>query len=152
MYESWRSRKTAEKEEQLDWYRGLRKLNIHFAFFFSEIIIPPFFLSLQGVISARGKAILFADGDGATKFSDLVHMEEILSASGAGKDVVVVGSRAHLEKRAVAEVIVCRSTFIQKMIIIHVTLSLGAIQKWRQPGVGGRGWEKTDDLTSVGGA
>ncbi|OQV20131.1 Dolichyl-phosphate beta-glucosyltransferase [Hypsibius exemplaris] len=65
-----------------------------------------------GVLSARGKRILFADGDGATKFSDLGHLEEVLKAS-ANKDAIVVGSRAHLEKRAVAERSIFR-TFLMK--------------------------------------
>ena len=57
---------------------------------------------------ARGKLVLFADADGATKFSDLTKLEtklnEIRSTSDDG---LVCGSRAHLEKDSIAQ----RSTF-----------------------------------------
>lgn len=56
-----------------------------------------------GVLSARGEAILFADADGATKFSDLEKLEESMKDLMDKSDsVIVVGSRAHLEKEAVA--------------------------------------------------
>lgn len=35
--------------------------------------------NLQGVQSARGHVILFADADGATKFPDIAKLEEALS-------------------------------------------------------------------------
>ncbi|KAH7968348.1 hypothetical protein HPB52_007960 [Rhipicephalus sanguineus] len=50
----------------------------------------------MGMLSARGKRLLFADADGATKFSDLDKLED-------STNVVVVGSRAHLEKDSIAE-------------------------------------------------
>lgn len=66
-----------------------------------------------GVLSARGSVILFADADGATKFSDLVKLEEelsnhiqvdyIIEPEKVGKSLAIVcGSRAHLEQEAVA--------------------------------------------------
>uniref|UniRef100_A0A023GMZ9 Dolichyl-phosphate beta-glucosyltransferase n=1 Tax=Amblyomma triste TaxID=251400 RepID=A0A023GMZ9_AMBTT len=58
----------------------------------------------MGMLSARGKWLLFADADGATKFSDLDKLEEeadrLLKKS---PTVVVVGSRSHLEKESIAE-------------------------------------------------
>lgn len=45
------------------------------------------------MLSSRGSKLLFADADGATKFSDL----EILEAS-LPKNGVAIGSRAHLVK------------------------------------------------------
>ncbi|CAG8702418.1 19654_t:CDS:2, partial [Cetraspora pellucida] len=51
----------------------------------------------QGILSSRGKNILFADADGATKFSDHEVLEkrllEVIDENGFG---VAVGSRAHL--------------------------------------------------------
>lgn len=35
-----------------------------------------FFIDYQGVLSARGEWILFADADGATKFSDFNKVEK----------------------------------------------------------------------------
>lgn len=66
-----------------------------------------------GMQSARGAVLLFADADGATKFSDLTKLEESLQQllkvdyltspdAVAQKDAIVCGSRAHLEDEAVA--------------------------------------------------
>ncbi|KAK6017190.1 hypothetical protein OSTOST_17323 [Ostertagia ostertagi] len=53
-----------------------------------------------------GKLILFADADGATKFSDIEKLEKGLMRISRGLDetfpVVAVGSRAHLEAEATA--------------------------------------------------
>ncbi|RZC32721.1 dolichyl-phosphate beta-glucosyltransferase [Asbolus verrucosus] len=67
-----------------------------------------------GVQSARGAVILFADADGATKFPDLTKLEKSLSEligvdyrkgpkEASEKLAIIVGSRAHLEKEAVAK-------------------------------------------------
>ncbi|XP_012269887.1 dolichyl-phosphate beta-glucosyltransferase [Athalia rosae] len=67
-----------------------------------------------GLQSARGSVVLYADADGATKFSDIEKLEsslrEILgvdytkdSAKAALSDAVVCGSRAHLEKEETAK-------------------------------------------------
>ncbi|KAJ1524310.1 hypothetical protein ONE63_010819 [Megalurothrips usitatus] len=66
-----------------------------------------------GMQSARGAVLLFADADGATKFSDLTKLEDALQQilkvdyltsleKAAEKDAIVCGSRAHLEDEAVA--------------------------------------------------
>ncbi|XP_060530695.1 dolichyl-phosphate beta-glucosyltransferase [Cylas formicarius] len=66
-----------------------------------------------GMQSSRGALLLFADADGATKFCDLVKMEESLKGlidcdDLRTRDVVEerlaisIGSRAHLEEEAVA--------------------------------------------------
>lgn len=71
------------------------------------------FFLFQGVQSARGAVILFADADGATKFPDLAKLEqaleELLKAdyridpkTVAKKEAIICGSRAHLEKDAIA--------------------------------------------------
>ncbi|KAM3968179.1 dolichyl-phosphate beta-glucosyltransferase wollknaeuel [Aphomia sociella] len=66
-----------------------------------------------GVQSARGALILFADADGASKFEDLEKLETALKgiakydpiiqpAEISNCNVLVVGSRAHLEKESLA--------------------------------------------------
>ena len=55
---------------------------------------------------SRGKKILFLDADGATRFSDLDNVEKGLDDLHKGKNgmAVSVGSRAHLQEEAVAQV------------------------------------------------
>ncbi|CAG9762348.1 unnamed protein product [Ceutorhynchus assimilis] len=66
-----------------------------------------------GMLSTRGALLLFADADGATKFADLIKLEEsienlistnYLSESSKASDLlaITVGSRSHLEEEAVA--------------------------------------------------
>ncbi len=66
-----------------------------------------------GMLSARGSVVLFADADGATKFSDiskleddlrnLIHVDYVRFPEKVNRALAVVcGSRAHLEKEAVA--------------------------------------------------
>uniref|UniRef100_A0A1L8EDD8 Dolichyl-phosphate beta-glucosyltransferase n=1 Tax=Haematobia irritans TaxID=7368 RepID=A0A1L8EDD8_HAEIR len=57
-----------------------------------------------GMLSARGRNLLFADADGATKFSDLDKLfNELAKINKDWKhDAVVIGSRAHLEQEAIA--------------------------------------------------
>lgn len=67
--------------------------------------------------SARGKQLLFADADGATKFADLdqleIAMARVLGANDWQKEAIVIGSRAHLEDEAIAT----RSFF--RTILMH---------------------------------
>ena len=61
-----------------------------------------------GVLSARGKLILFADADGATKFTDIEKLEAALVSTknvnngGLLTNAIAIGSRAHLEQEAIA--------------------------------------------------
>lgn len=54
--------------------------------------------------STRGKYLLFADADGATKFSDLEKLfkEMIKIAPSWHSEGIVIGSRSHLEEEAIA--------------------------------------------------
>ena len=56
------------------------------------------------MLSSRGKSLLFADADGATKFSDYAKLEESLKtiATDWTGNAVIVGSRAHMEDEAIA--------------------------------------------------
>ncbi|KAK9878560.1 hypothetical protein WA026_022632 [Henosepilachna vigintioctopunctata] len=67
-----------------------------------------------GMLSARGAILLFADADGATKFSDYENQEYALrnltKENGkwkANRMAIAIGSRPHLEKESIAT----RSTF-----------------------------------------
>ncbi|OON13645.1 glycosyltransferase, group 2 family protein, partial [Opisthorchis viverrini] len=60
-----------------------------------------------GMLSARGRMLLFADADGATRFSDVEKLEDALSAAVArrwnGSMSIICGSRAHLEAEAIVK-------------------------------------------------
>ncbi|XP_041358699.1 dolichyl-phosphate beta-glucosyltransferase-like isoform X2 [Gigantopelta aegis] len=67
-----------------------------------------------GMFSARGKLLLFADADGASKFSDVVKLEtELNKINNKDNLCIVCGSRAHLEKEAIATRSLFR-TFLMK--------------------------------------
>jgi len=55
-----------------------------------------------GVLASRGKYVLFADADGATKFSDIVKLEEFMYQNRQHDLLVAIGSRAHMEQEATA--------------------------------------------------
>ena len=61
-----------------------------------------------GVLSSRGFLVLFADADGATKFSEIEKLERALLEQNSTTTVcerqasISVGSRAHLEEEAIA--------------------------------------------------
>ncbi|XP_065845880.1 dolichyl-phosphate beta-glucosyltransferase-like isoform X4 [Oscarella lobularis] len=59
----------------------------------------------MGMLSSRGKHLLFADADGATRFSDLTKVESALNkiAPDENTPAISVGSRSHLQDDAVAE-------------------------------------------------
>lgn len=67
--------------------------------------------------SARGRQLLFADADGATKFTDLDKLEaelnRIIGTDNWQKEAIAIGSRAHLQDEAVAS----RSFF--RTILMH---------------------------------
>lgn len=69
------------------------------------------------MLSARGRRMLFADADGATKFADLekveVEMRKLMPPDEWENPAIVIGSRAHLEKDAIAS----RSFF--RTILMH---------------------------------
>uniref|UniRef100_A0A673ST23 Dolichyl-phosphate beta-glucosyltransferase n=1 Tax=Suricata suricatta TaxID=37032 RepID=A0A673ST23_SURSU len=59
----------------------------------------------MGVFSSRGKKILMADADGATKFPDVEKLEKGLTDLQPWPDQMAIacGSRAHLEKESIAQ-------------------------------------------------
>uniref|UniRef100_A0A0K8TZG1 Dolichyl-phosphate beta-glucosyltransferase n=1 Tax=Bactrocera latifrons TaxID=174628 RepID=A0A0K8TZG1_BACLA len=68
-----------------------------------------------GMLSARGRYLLFADADGATKFSDYDKLENNMKSITKDwqLDGIVVGSRSHLEQDAIAS----RSLF--RTLLMH---------------------------------
>ena len=68
--------------------------------------------------------MLFADADGASRFSDLDHLEQ--KVSDKGDYSIVVGSRAHLEERAVAEVSQCVEFWYSASILFNLSGTVSA--------------------------
>ncbi|EDW04060.1 dolichyl-phosphate beta-glucosyltransferase [Drosophila grimshawi] len=68
-----------------------------------------------GMLSARGRQLLFADADGATKFADYDKLAEALTSLAPEwrHDGIAIGSRAHLEDESIAT----RSFF--RTILMH---------------------------------
>nr|CAG4636438.1 EOG090X0BIY [Eubosmina coregoni]SVE70002.1 EOG090X0BIY [Eubosmina coregoni] len=71
-----------------------------------------------GMLSSRGKQLLFADADGATKFEDITKLQTTLDSITKDESEedslgLVCGSRAHLEQEAIASRSVFR-TFLMK--------------------------------------
>lgn len=70
----------------------------------------------MGMLSSRGRNLLFADADGATKFADLTKLEKSLNEASKGDwktDAVAIGSRSHLEEESIAS----RSFF--RTVLMH---------------------------------
>ncbi|XP_063150641.1 dolichyl-phosphate beta-glucosyltransferase isoform X3 [Candoia aspera] len=59
----------------------------------------------MGVFSSRGKRILMADADGATKFKDIEKVEKGLESLQPWPEMMAIacGSRAHMEKDSIAQ-------------------------------------------------
>lgn len=68
-----------------------------------------------GMMSSRGRFLLFADADGATKFADYSALERSLLkiAKDWKENALTIGSRAHLEQDAIAQ----RSIF--RTVLMH---------------------------------
>ncbi|CAF1034580.1 unnamed protein product [Adineta steineri] len=81
-----------------------------------------------GVLSARGQWILFADADGATKFSDFTKVENKARDNIKNNNIVVCGSRRHLEQDSVSK----RSAFrTLLMYVFHFEVWLFAVKSIR---------------------
>lgn len=96
----------------------------------------------HGVLHARGAYVLFADADGATRFSELEkiarEMVRILTPQGHG---VVVGSRAHLVK---SEAVVKRS-MLRNLLMRGFHLFLSVLM--RPPSLSGMYQRLLDTIT-----
>lgn len=83
-----------------------------------------------GMLSTRGKYLLFADADGATKFSDFAKLEMSMKkiAPSWKDDAIVIGSRAHLEDEATAQ-----RSFFRTILMhgFHLLVYIFAVRKIR---------------------
>uniref|UniRef100_A0A1Q3FAZ5 Dolichyl-phosphate beta-glucosyltransferase n=1 Tax=Culex tarsalis TaxID=7177 RepID=A0A1Q3FAZ5_CULTA len=85
----------------------------------------------MGMLSARGKFLLFADADGATKFEDYAKLEQSMAKLSGGDcetDAISIGSRAHLEQEATAS-----RTFFRTLLMhgFHFLVWTFAVKKIR---------------------
>lgn len=83
-----------------------------------------------GMLSARGKYLLFADADGATLFADFDKLDSVMKklCSDWKENALVIGSRAHLEQEAIAT----RSAFRTLLMHgFHFLVWLFAVKKIR---------------------
>uniref|UniRef100_A0A182ILP1 Dolichyl-phosphate beta-glucosyltransferase n=1 Tax=Anopheles atroparvus TaxID=41427 RepID=A0A182ILP1_ANOAO len=85
----------------------------------------------MGMLSSRGRFLLFADADGATKFADYEKLERSmaqLSANDWHRDAMAIGSRAHLEEEATA-----KRTFFRTILMhgFHFLVWTFAVKKVR---------------------
>ncbi|KAJ3069201.1 dolichyl-phosphate beta-glucosyltransferase [Podochytrium sp. JEL0797] len=67
----------------------------------------------QGILVARGNKVLFADADGASRFSDISLLEAALDKIQVDGHAVAVGSRAHM----VASEAVVQRSFIRNLLM-----------------------------------
>lgn len=67
----------------------------------------------MGMLSGRGRYLLFADADGATKFSDYTKLQTSIEKSDWKSDAIAIGSRSHLEEESIAS----RSFF--RTVLMH---------------------------------
>lgn len=81
-----------------------------------------------GMMSSRGRYLLFADADGATKFADYTSLERSMSklVTDWKENALTIGSRAHLEKEATAQRSVFRTVL---MYGFHLLVWLFAVRK-----------------------
>lgn len=85
-----------------------------------------------GMLSARGRFLLFADADGATKFSDYTKLERSLTMltrkNGWKDEALVIGSRGHLEEESIASRSLFRTILMRGF---HLLVFLFATQRIR---------------------
>lgn len=84
-----------------------------------------------GMLSARGKFLLFADADGATKFADYARLEQSMTKLSEGdhsKDAISIGSRAHLEQEATATRTLFRSLLMHGFHFLVWTFAVKKIR------------------------
>ena len=75
---------------------------------------------LQGCLVARGRYVLMADADGATRFSDLLKLENTIHNIQRDERGVVVGSRAQYHEEASESERV--SPYIRSLLLIPPVL------------------------------
>jgi len=82
----------------------------------------------EGVLAARGDFIIFADADGASKFSDITQLEKFMFDNKDSKYLIAVGSRAHMEEEAVATRSLFRTILMKGFHFLVWTLCVRTIR------------------------
>ncbi len=84
----------------------------------------------MGMLSTRGRYLLFADADGATKFSDFASLEKSMNnlVKDWNENALAIGSRAHLEEEATAQRSIFRTVLMHGF---HFLVWLFAVRKIR---------------------
>ncbi|XP_058815143.1 dolichyl-phosphate beta-glucosyltransferase [Topomyia yanbarensis] len=85
----------------------------------------------MGMLSARGKYLLFADADGASKFADYEKLErsmQTLSTGDHNRDAISIGSRAHLEQEATAKRTLFRTVLMHGFHLLVWTFAVKKIR------------------------
>lgn len=81
-----------------------------------------------GVLEARGKFIMFADADGATRFSDVEKLEDFACKNRDKDFIVAIGSRAHMEEEAKATRSLFRTILMKGFHLLVWTLCVRTIR------------------------
>lgn len=83
-----------------------------------------------GMFSARGRYLLFADADGASKFSDFTKLENEMKnmKKDSSNRAVVCGSRAHLEEESIAQRSFFRTILMKGFHFVVWFLCVGGIK------------------------
>lgn len=81
-----------------------------------------------GMMSSRGRYLLFADADGATKFADYASLEKSMMnlVKDWKENALTIGSRAHLEQEATAQRSIFRTVLMHGF---HTLVWLFAVRK-----------------------
>mmetsp|Transcript_19170 Transcript_19170/g.64220 ORF Transcript_19170/g.64220 Transcript_19170/m.64220 type:complete len:286 (-) Transcript_19170:358-1215(-) len=84
----------------------------------------------EGMLCARGQLLLMADADGATRFSDLHLLEACFHGQGdpAAAPLLAAGSRAHLQRAAVARRSWHRNLLMRAFHLLVVLVIGGAVR------------------------
>ncbi|KJE89135.1 hypothetical protein CAOG_08434 [Capsaspora owczarzaki ATCC 30864] len=83
----------------------------------------------MGMLSARGKYLLFADADGATSFKDVVRLEDALKQHEAKNEhAMAIGSRAHMQDDAVANRTLLRNILMYGFHILVFLVGIRGIR------------------------
>lgn len=84
----------------------------------------------EGVLSSRGAYIIFADADGASKFSDITKLEDfmLINKDSNCDRLVAVGSRAHMEEEAIASRSLFRTILMKGFHLLVWTLCVRTVR------------------------
>lgn len=82
----------------------------------------------EGVLAARGDYVIFADADGASKFSDIQKLETFMYENKHSDLTIAIGSRAHMEEEAKATRSFFRTILMKGFHLLVWTLCVRTIR------------------------